>query len=147
LIEPVNGDAGLQNRIGRFRAMKCDGCESTIKVQQRDWNKFLCESCYEKYSERDSRVVTLALKHGPVSADAYYRGKSTWPNYLISNILFFPFRLGWNIIVTALIITAFVFWFGFIFGSVIAVVLILIFAPDLFLLPLGLAVLYTKMWY
>lgn len=66
--------------------------------------------------------------------------------YMIENILLFPFRLLWNIIVTGLIIGGFVLWFGFIFGSVIAVVLILIFAPSLFLLPLALAGMYTKIW-
>jgi len=64
----------------------------------------------------------------------------------IENIILFPFRLVWNIIVTGLIIGGFVLWFGFIFGSVIAVILILIFAPDLFLLPLVLAPMYTEMW-
>ena len=65
---------------------------------------------------------------------------------MIENILLFPFRLLWNIIVTGLIIGGFVLWFGFIFGSVIAVILILIFAPDLFLLPLALTGMYTKIW-
>jgi len=65
---------------------------------------------------------------------------------LLINILMLPLRLTWNIIVTALIITGFVLWFGFIFGSVIAVILILIFMPDLFLLPLALVPMYTKMW-
>ncbi len=62
------------------------------------------------------------------------------------NTILFPFRLVWNIIVTGLIIGGFVLWFGFIFGSVIAVILILIFAPDLFLLPLTLAPMYTAIW-
>ena len=44
------------------------------------------------------------------------------------------------------LVTAFVLWFGFIFGSVIAVILILIFAPDLFLLPLVIVAMYTKIW-
>jgi len=65
---------------------------------------------------------------------------------MLLNVLLFPFRLLWNLIVTALIITGFVLWFGFIFGSVVAVILILIFAPDLFLLPLALVPIYTKMW-
>lgn len=65
---------------------------------------------------------------------------------MIENILLFPFRLLWNILVTGLIIGGFVLWFGFIFGSVIAVILILIFAPHLFLLPLVLAEMYTKIW-
>ena len=65
---------------------------------------------------------------------------------MLLNVLLFPFRILWNLIVTALIITGFVLWFGFIFGSVVAVILILIFAPDLFLLPLALVPMYTKMW-
>jgi hypothetical protein len=64
----------------------------------------------------------------------------------ILNIILLPIKILWNIILTLLIIGAFVLWFGFIFGSVIAVVLILIFAPDLFLLPLALTVLYVNMW-
>jgi len=62
------------------------------------------------------------------------------------NIVLFPFRLFWNIVVTLLIIGGFVLWFGFIFGSVVAVILILIFAPGLFLLPLVLVPMYTKLW-
>lgn len=54
------------------------------------------------------------------------------------------FRLLWNIVVTGLIITGFVLWFKFIFGSVVGVVLILIFAPELFLLPLLLTPMYTN---
>lgn len=65
---------------------------------------------------------------------------------IIKNLLLFPFRLIWNLLVTVLLVSAFVFWFGFIFGSVIAVVLILIFAPDLFLLPLVIVSMYAKMW-
>jgi hypothetical protein len=65
---------------------------------------------------------------------------------LVKNILLLPFRLLWNIIVTGLIIGGFVLWFGFIFGSVAAVILILIFAPSYFLLPLALTFMYTSVW-
>ena len=65
----------------------------------------------------------------------------------IENLVLLPFRLLWNIVVTILIIGGFVLWFGFIFGSVIAVILILIFAPNLFLLPLALVPMYTKLWH
>lgn len=64
----------------------------------------------------------------------------------IVNILLFPLRLLWNIFVTGLIIGGFILWFGFIFGSVITVILILIFAPALFLLPMALSHMYTEMW-
>jgi hypothetical protein len=66
--------------------------------------------------------------------------------HTLENLVLLPFRLIWNIIVTGLLIGGFVLWFGFIFGSVIAVILILIFAPDLFLLPLGIVLMYTKIW-
>lgn len=61
---------------------------------------------------------------------------------MTKNIFLFPFRLLWNIVVTGLIITGFVLWFGLVIG----VVLILIFAPELFLLPLLLTPMYTKIW-
>jgi hypothetical protein len=64
----------------------------------------------------------------------------------LERIVLLPFRLLRNIIVTALIVGGFVLWFGFIFGSVIAVVLILIFAPNLFLLPLLLLPMYVELW-
>lgn len=65
---------------------------------------------------------------------------------VIGNLLLLPFRLLWNIVVTALIIGGFILWFGFIFGSVIAVILILIFAPELFLLPLVMVGMYVSLW-
>jgi len=65
---------------------------------------------------------------------------------MLENILLYPFRLLWNIIVTGLLIGGFILWFGFIFGSVVAVILIIIFKPELFLLPLVIGVMYTKLW-
>jgi hypothetical protein len=64
---------------------------------------------------------------------------------IIGNIITFPLRLLWDIVVTGLIIGGFVLWWGFIFGSGIAVVLILIFEPDLFLLPLIIAAFYVPL--
>ena len=65
---------------------------------------------------------------------------------VIENIILLPFRVVWNIIVSGLIIGGFILWFGFIFSSVVAVVLIMIFAPELFLLPLVLGELYVEIW-
>lgn len=64
----------------------------------------------------------------------------------LKNTLLLPIRLSWNFIVTILIVAGFVLWLGFIFGSVIAVILILIFKPELFLLPLVLTPMYTEIW-
>lgn len=64
---------------------------------------------------------------------------------VVTTILF-PFKLIWFLFVTFLIGFAFVAWWGFVFGSVIAAVLMLIFAPELFLLPLGISVLYMPLF-
>ena len=45
------------------------------------------------------------------------------------------FILLWNVIVFGLLIGGFVLWWGFLFSSVIALILVLIFAPHLFFLP------------
>jgi hypothetical protein len=62
------------------------------------------------------------------------------------NIVLFPFRLLWNILVTGLLIGGFVLWWGFLFGSVIAVVIVLIFMPELFMLPIAIMAMYTPIW-
>lgn len=60
----------------------------------------------------------------------------------VANWLLFPFILIWDILITALIVGVFTVWWGFLFGSVIAIVLLLIFAADLFFLPVAIGVLY-----
>jgi len=60
----------------------------------------------------------------------------------ITNWLLFPFILLWDILVTALVIGAFIAWWSFLFGSVVAIVLLLIFAPELLFIPLGIGILY-----
>ena len=47
-----------------------------------------------------------------------------------------PFKIIWNIVVFCLAVGLTIAWIGFLFGSVLGVVLVLIFAPDLFLLPM-----------
>lgn len=64
----------------------------------------------------------------------------------LQNALFLPVRLLWNLLVTILLVGAFILWLGFVFGSVVGVILILIFAPSLFLLPLPIAALYVELW-
>ena len=68
------------------------------------------------------------------------------------NFLLFPFRLLWNLFVTFLLIKAFILWYGFLLGTVVAVILILVFVPRdnwgfvIFGLPLLILPMYTKMW-
>ncbi len=62
------------------------------------------------------------------------------------NLLIFPFRLLWNIVVIVGTITLTIVWLGFVFGSVVGVILLLIFMPEGFLLPLVLFNLCVPIW-
>ena len=72
----------------------------------------------------------------------------------LQNIIFFPFRLLWNLFVTVLLIKAFILWYGFLLGTVVAVILIFVFVPRdnwgfvIFGLPLLIpwSEMYTRMW-
>lgn len=61
----------------------------------------------------------------------------------MANVVFYPFKLVWNALVIALLIWAFIGWWGLIFGSIVAIILLLIFdALDLLFLPLAILVMY-----
>ena len=65
---------------------------------------------------------------------------------VIKNIFLLPFRLVLNIIVTGSIIVAFILWFNFLSVSLIELLVLLIFIPNLILLPLFLKNLYVPLW-
>ncbi len=65
---------------------------------------------------------------------------------MIENMLLLPFRLAWNIIVLAIVIGLFFVWWPFLFGSVIGVILVLIFAPVLFFWPVELCAMMVSLW-
>lgn len=62
----------------------------------------------------------------------------------IARLIVMAFKVLWNVLLTALIGGAFFLWFAFLFGSVAAVVIVLIFKPELFLLPMVLDRWYVK---
>lgn len=64
---------------------------------------------------------------------------------IVAGLILLPFKILWNLLVLATIIGGFVLWWGFLFGSVLGVVLILIFAPELFFLPALLACLFAEL--
>jgi|TARA_B100001964_G_scaffold4235_1_gene4574 uncharacterized membrane protein len=64
----------------------------------------------------------------------------------IINLLLWPFRLLWNIVVIIVAITLEVLWIGFVFGSVAGVILLLIFWIEGFFFPLVLLVFTTELW-
>lgn len=62
------------------------------------------------------------------------------------NLLLLPFRLLWDILVIACTMILAAAWLGFIIGSVVAVVLLLIFMPRGFILPWALLALLVPLW-
>jgi len=62
------------------------------------------------------------------------------------NLILLPIRLIWDLVVVLGVIALLVVWLGFLFGSVIGVVLLLIFLPEAFFLPLLLLGLVVPLW-
>ena len=59
------------------------------------------------------------------------------------NVIIYPFKIIWNALVLSLMVWAFIGWWGLIFGSIVAIILLLIFnALDLLFLPMAILVLY-----
>jgi len=65
---------------------------------------------------------------------------------MLDNLILLPCRLLWNVIVIVSAVGLEIVWLCFIFGSVIGIVLLLIFMPDGFLLPLVLLNLAVDIW-
>ena len=61
-------------------------------------------------------------------------------------LLLFPIKMVWNIVIIITAICLEVLWIGFAFGPVVGVVLLLIFMPSGFLLPLILLNLLVRPW-
>ncbi len=66
--------------------------------------------------------------------------------FTLRNIVLFPFRLLWNLLVAVAIIGFGLAWWGFLFGSGVVFIIVLIFAPSLFLLPGLLTAFFTPLW-
>jgi len=66
--------------------------------------------------------------------------------HFIANLFYFPFKLLWNIFVIVGTIWLTILWIGFLFGSVVGVVIVLIFMPELFLLPIPLFAATVELW-
>ena len=64
----------------------------------------------------------------------------------VRNAILFPFRGLFNTLIIALAVSLQILWLVFLFGSVIGVVLLLIFLPGAFLLPLSLLENLVSMW-
>ena len=60
----------------------------------------------------------------------------------IANIIW---RIAFNIVLTAIMIGLACLWYPFIFGSVVGVIIILVFAPGVFLLPFWLSIFYKSL--
>ncbi|DAB40258.1 MAG TPA: hypothetical protein CFH81_08675 [Sulfurovum sp. UBA12169] len=63
----------------------------------------------------------------------------------VTGAVMLPIKILWALIVSGLIVAGFILWWGFLFGSVIAIVLVLIFDASLLFLPLYISVLYVPL--
>jgi len=66
--------------------------------------------------------------------------------HVIANLILLPFRLLWDLFLISLVITLEILWLGFVFGSVVAVILLLMFWVEGFLLPLAPLVGLVSLW-
>jgi len=64
----------------------------------------------------------------------------------IENLFLLPFRLLWNLLVTVALVAFAVAWWGFLFGSGVVFIIALVFAPDLFIVPIFVVGLYMPLW-
>jgi len=64
----------------------------------------------------------------------------------MKTLLQLPFRITWNILVLAGIISAFISLWGFLLGSVLGFVVVLVFAPGILISPLLLLGLVVPFW-
>lgn len=85
-----------------------------------------------------SKLMVTASRDGPVQIDLI--------GHFLINLLLLPVRLSWDLLVIVGAIWLEVIWVGFVFGSVVGVVLLLIFAPGWFVAPLALMSLVVNPW-
>jgi len=102
--------------------------------------------------QNNQELISIATESESIGSLPQTKGQSKLGNaigeidHFLANIIQFPFRLLWNIIVIVGTIWLEVIWIGFIFGSVVGIILLLIFMPEGFLLPLGLFSFVVKLW-
>lgn len=103
---------------------------------KRCWNR-LIESDQEAYARKKKALGYECVEFNTMGT----KPKAVDWEFLIGVfgiLLALPFRLLWNILVCLCAVGLTIAWLGFVFGSVIGVVLLLIFMPSGFLFPLGL---------
>jgi hypothetical protein len=113
--------------------MICELCKTSNNVRQYGFDVFLCDSCKADGISEKSNCLYVMAYISSLDDSAM-------------NLIQLPFRLVWNILVIVGSISLLVLWVGFIFGSVIGVVLMLIFFPSGFLLPIDLMMFCVKLW-
>jgi hypothetical protein len=107
-----------------------------IFIAISQWNYRLEKSIKEKPQTLDkSYSDDIAQIDEKLKVDSY--STITIDEY-IGYMISYPFKIIWNILLLALTLWAFIAWWGLIFGSIVAIVLILIFsAYDILFLPIA----------
>ena len=121
----------------------CTSCGGQIVASHK-----YCTHCGVSLNSKVNPPPVRSASHSrDVSSNNYQAmGKLTPVATFLENLFLLPFRLLWDAIVIVGAIWLEVIWIGFLFGSVVGVVLVLIFAPPLFIAPLGLFAFVVNPW-
>ncbi len=95
---------------------------------------------------RNFREFVSKVKGGPSTGEIPVRARRTDSAHWVFNFLLLIPRLLWNGFVGVTAISLQVAWLVFLFGSVLGVVLLLLFFPGAFLLPLQLLRFSVPLW-
>ncbi|HCH1895049.1 hypothetical protein HJ110_23210 [Vibrio parahaemolyticus] len=119
-------------------------------VSQLESDGFVIVSnCFFASSTQDARQRWLegtSLKFGNCEKVNSYKMHNASFSKVLKNSLLWPVKGVWNIILIIGIIWLEIIWIGFLFSSVFGAILMLIFLPSGFFLPLGLSVFIVDMW-
>jgi len=93
------------------------------------------------YNNDLPQIDTIASEKNFTSSENFSNRESDFHlsiDVVFGYVIFYPLKLVWNLLLLGLTIWAFIAWWGLIFGSIVAIVLILIFgAYHILLLPLA----------
>jgi len=138
----------------------CFHCGKTLSVIETFGNDPICGDCWKAGKTRIPRSLEkadaeeAASKFPESSKTEIAEQKETQPaaktnRELIEEIISWvelPFRILWNILVLIAAVSLTVTWIVFLFGSVLGIILLLIFLPTGFFLPMMLLALTVELF-
>jgi hypothetical protein len=152
----------ISMRILRIKTVDqvCFHCRKTLNIFETFANEPICGDCWKAGKTRIPRSLEKADAEKAASNAPYSfktenaEQKETRPaantsRELIEEIISWvglPFRILWNMLLLIAAVSLTVAWIGFLFGSVLGVILMLIFLPSGFFLPMSLLALTVELF-